>query len=130
LPIEHKTEKDVCDGCGKHAEEVGIVRFRKEHGINKHLCSKCCHRSLGEYDKICCKCNKNNADGSFEMRSYNGEDMCDDCIEKEELKRIQREERKAKRTTQKLTTKNFLLNNWKVWFGAAVAIILAIYFSS
>jgi hypothetical protein len=127
LPVEIKEEKDVCDGCGKHRSEIGIVRFREQLGINKHLCSKCCHRALGDYDKICCKCDKNNADGSFEMKQYNGKDMCADCIEKEELKRKQREAKEEKRNAQKLAVKDYFKKKHLAIIGLILA-TLAIYF--
>ena len=117
MPVKIERKTDVCDGC--HRSDVGVIRFRKELGINKCLCSKCCHRALGDYNKICCKCNKKNDDGSFEMPRYNGKDMCPDCIEKEELKRKRREARI-------LTIKNFLQNHWKWYIPIIIGSIIGI----
>ena len=74
---------------------------------------------MGDYDKICCKCGKNNADGSFEMPRYKGKDMCADCIEKEEQKRKRRE-------AIKLRIKNFIKEHWKFLISTSIAIIFGI----
>ena len=122
---QEPVEETRCDGCKKPKSGAGIIRFREE--FNKYLCSKCCHRAMGDYDKICCKCDKNNADGSFEMKQYKGKDMCADCIEKEERKRKRREARKLK---IKLTIKNFVKDHYWKMISLGVAISLAIYFSN
>ena len=117
--MEFVEEKNQCERCKKLGSSGFIVRFRKEQGINEYLCSKCCHRSMGDYDKICCKCGKKNEDGSFEMPQYNGKDMCSDCIEKKELRRIRRE-------AIKLKIKNFTKDNWKFLISTTIAIIFGI----
>ena len=121
--MESVKERKQCEGCNQLASSGFVVRFREQYGINKYLCSKCCHRDMGDYDKICCNCGKNNADGSFEMSWYNGKDMCSDCKSKELAKREHREALKLK---IKSTLKNFAKDHWKFWISTAIAIIFGI----
>jgi len=114
---QESVEEIQCKECKKLKSEAGIIRFRE--GFNKYLCSNCCYRALGDYDKICCKCGINNADGSFEMKQYNGKDMCADCIEKELLKREHIE-------AIKIRIKNFTKDNWKFLINTGIAIIFGI----
>ena len=117
--MESVEEREQCEGCSQLASSGFVVRFRKQYGINKYLCSKCCHRAMGDYDKICCKCGKNNADGSFEMPRYNGKDMCLDCISKELAKEEHRD-------FIKLKIKNFAKDHWKFWISTVIAITLGV----
>ena len=112
--MESVEERNQCEGCKKPKSDVGIIRFRDE--FNQYLCSKCCHRAMGEFDKICDKCDINNADGSFEMKQFQGKDMCADCIYKAQLKEEHRQAIKIK-------IKNFAKDHWKFWIGTAIGII-------
>jgi len=117
--MESIKEGNQCEKCKKLGTNGFVVRFRKELGINEYLCSKCYHRVLGDYDKKCCKCDKKNDDGSFEMPRYNGKDMCSDCIQKEELK-------KQRREAIKIRIKKFAKDHWKFWISTSIAIIFGI----
>jgi len=48
MGMESIEEGNQCEKCKKLGTNGFVVRFRKELGINKYLCSKCCHRVLGD----------------------------------------------------------------------------------
>jgi len=119
MPIEF--ESNICDTCQKSDNEVGKIKLRKEHRINKYLCSKCFKRSEKPYTEICPKCKKVAYEhGGMSAYGFGPtfEEMCLECVEKKETK-------EAKRKANKLKIKKFILKNWKFWIGIAVALIIA-----
>ncbi len=118
MPIEF--ESNICARCHKSDNEVGKIKLRKEHKINKYLCSKCFEKAEKPYTAICPKC-KRVAHEYGGMSAYGErppfEDMCVECVEK-------KEKRVAKRNALKLKIKNFLIKNWRFWIGTAIALIV------
>jgi len=111
LGIKNVREGNQCERCKKDTSEVGKMEFYEEHDL--WCCDKCIKETVKEKNLKCYKCKK--VVGIENMTEHNNESMCYNCKEKDVTKR--------KKTKERI---KFFRKYWYVWFGALIAIIIAI----
>jgi len=111
LGIKFKREHNICERCKKDVSEVGKTAFFEEYDLV--LCTKCAEETIKEKNFKCPKCKK--VVGTVKMTEYNDKPMCYECKEKALVK--------EKKTRERI---RFFRKYWYIWFGAFIAIIIAI----